>query len=153
MINCLSSFAAFKHRFVRPCLGALVAAAAATALAGCGGGVAVGLDLGYAQVIYETDFDERPNVSVAVSSNTARVGQTVRVIAAASDDFGVEEVIFYSVRESGEAEYISDARRPPYAIDVVIPSSPSGVIYFMARAVDTSGQYRDSALSAVTVLP
>jgi hypothetical protein len=139
----------------------LLALTVALSLGGCGGGVAVGLDLGYAGVYYETGpdpaygggYDQRPNVSVAVSTPRARTGETVRIVAAASDDYGVDAVTFYSVNAAGEGAAITTLRRPPYSVDISMPATADGVVYFTARAIDTAGQYQDSALVPVTLIP
>lgn len=103
--------------------------------------------------VYYEDIDNPPSVSVAVNPATARVGDFVRVVAAATDDWGVRSIEFFEVDASGFSRRLITLRSPPYAIDTVVPSSPQGVVYYMARATDTSGQYRDSRLAAVTLVP
>lgn len=126
-------------------------------LAGCGGGVVVGLDLGYVDVYYEDvqyeNQDRPPAVSLAVNPSVARVGEVVQLVAAATDDRGVRSVSFFEVDADGVSRGLVTLGGPPYTIDTFVPSTSRGVIYYMARATDTSGQYRDSRLSSVTVLP
>ena len=119
---------------------------------GCGGGLAIGLDLGYAGLYYQ-DTDSRPSVSLASSADVARAGDVVRLVAAATDDYSVDNVTFFRVNAQGVAFPLATLRAPPYAIDVVITANADGVVYFMARATDDHGQFDDSALVAVRVLP
>ncbi len=118
----------------------------------CGGGIALGLDLGYAGVYYE-DTDSRPSVSLASSTSSARVGDVVRLVAAATDDYGVDTVSFFRVTSLGDTVPIATLRSPPYTIDVEIPNTSDGGIIFMARAVDNDGQYRDSELVLISIRP
>jgi hypothetical protein len=127
-------------------LGALVLI---TSLAGCGG-----FYVGYDYVDGDPYYgDGRPAVSLAASSTVARTGDVVRLVAAASDDYRVDHVDFYSVDAQGFTTLITTVRQPPYTVDVIVPASSGGVIYFMARAVDDVGQFSDSTIVAVNVLP
>lgn len=121
-------------------------------LAGCGGGVVLGLDLGYVDVYYE-DVDSPPSVSIAANPSVARTGDVVRLVAAASDDWGISSVAFFEVDASGVSRRLVTLGGPPYAVDTFVPATSQGVVYYMARATDTSGQYRDSRLATVTVAP
>jgi Bacterial Ig domain len=123
------------------------------ALAGCGGGLVVGLDLGYGGVYYETDLsdnDNPPSVSIAASASSARVGDAVRLIAAASDDYGVRVVEFFRVDEN-RATLLASVSAPPYQIDTVVPATNASAVFYMARAVDDAGHYRDSTFVTVTI--
>jgi hypothetical protein len=123
-------------------------------LVGCGGGVAVGLDLGYGGVYYEADLsddDRPPSVSIASSTNVARVGDAVRLIAAASDDYRVRAVEFFRVDETS-AILLARVSAPPYQIDTVVPPTNASAVFYMARAIDDVGQYRDSTFVTVTIL-
>ena len=124
-------------------LGALILAAS---LAGCSGGVYLGYE-------YSDYDDQPPSVSLASSSTAARAGEVVRLVAAASDDYYVDRVEFYHVDDQGLGSRITILSSPPYTVDVIVPVSSTGVVYFMARAVDDVGQMRDSSIIAVTVLP
>ncbi len=131
----------------------LLALTLSTGLAGCGGGLAVGLDLGYGGVYYETDLsddDRPPSVSIAASANIARVGDAVRLIAAASDDYGVRAVEFFRVDESS-ATLLARVGAAPYQIDTVVPLTNANAVFYMARAIDDVGQYRDSSFVTVTI--
>src|SRR5690606_5731617 len=68
------------------------ALAAVLALAGCGGGIWVGIG---------DDFDDPPAVSLTASSTQAPAGAGIRLIAAAADDDGIDVVEFYRYDGSG----------------------------------------------------
>ncbi len=131
----------------------LLALTFVSVLAGCGGGVAVGLDLGYGGVYYETPPDGRPAVSLASSATVARRGDPVRLVAAATDDYRVDSVTFFQVTAQGSLSPVTTLRSPPYSIDVVMPNSGESVVYFQARAVDDVGQYSDSSVIAINLIP
>jgi hypothetical protein len=127
---------------------ALAALVLITSLAGCGG-----FYVGYEYVDDPYYGDGRPSVSLAASSTVARSGDVVRLVAAASDDYRVDHVDFYSVDAQGFTTLITTVRQPPFTVDVIVPPSSGGTIYFMARAVDDVGQFSDSTIVAVNVLP
>lgn len=126
-------------------LGALVLTAS---LAGCGG-----FYVGYEYTDGDYYGDAPPAVSLATSSTVARAGDVIRLVAAASDDFRVDHVDFYSVDAQGFGSLITTLRQPPYTVDVIVPPSSGGVIYFSAQAVDDVGQVSNSSLVAVNVVP
>lgn len=130
----------------------LLALTLLTSLTACGGGVAVGLDLGYAGVVYQ-DVDAYPSVSLATSTSVARTGDVVRLVAAATDDHRVDLVEFYVANAQGNFFPLAALRSPPYVLDTVVADGSGGVVYFMARAIDDYGQYTDSALVPVRVVP
>ncbi len=119
-----------------------------TSLVGCGG-ASVGYE--YSDDGYYDDG--RPAVSLVTSSDVARTGDVVRLVAAASDDYAIDHVDFYSVDAQGRGSLITTVRQPPYTVDVIVPASQGGVMYFMATAVDDSGQSSDSSIVAVDVVP
>jgi hypothetical protein len=128
-----------RHRLVS----ASVASAATLLLAACGGSIWLGYD----------DFDdEPPNVSLAASPGSAAPGQSVHLVAAASDDFGVDQVRFFRL-DAGGASSLGVDGAPPFQWDTVVPAGASGSVQFFARATDGAGQERDSAVVAVTVTP
>lgn len=118
-------------------------AAFALALAGCGGSLYIGVG---------GDGDRPPDVSLAVSPTSASAGQVVRLVAAATDDFGVARVEFFRISGAGSIALGSDGS-PPYALDATLPTGATGTVQFFARAVDDAGQSRDSDLVSVSVLP
>ncbi len=135
-----------RFSFAR-CRAALATLSLAALLTGCGG-----VYLGYEYS--DDDYgDAPPAVSMVSSTNVARVGDVVRLVAAASDDYAIDHVDFFSVDAQGVGTLITALRFAPYNVDVIMPSAPGGVVYFMARAVDDVGQFADSPVVAVTVVP
>jgi hypothetical protein len=118
--------------------------AAALALAGCGGGLYVGIG---------DEDDEPPSVSLVADVSQAVPGQVVRLAAAASDDFRIDEVAFYKLESDGSATLIANDGGAPYSVDIVMPNVARGVVvYFFARAYDDVGQRSDSTLVGVVAL-
>lgn len=115
------------------------------ALAGCGGGVS--LNFGY------DGFNDRaPSASLAVSTSSAVRGQTLGLVAAASDDYGVDAVEFYRL-DPGGATLLGVDRSAPYELSTSVPGNAGGSVQFLARAIDGAGQRGDSAVVTVAVLP
>ncbi|MEX8494026.1 Ig-like domain-containing protein [Sphaerotilus sp.] len=128
-----------------PLRGAALALVLSTAvLVGCGGG----LYFGWAGGGYD---DLPPSVSLVTSVTSAKVGDPVRLSAAASDDYAVARVEFYRVESTGTVTRLGTDTFVPYAWDTVQPDSPDGVVRYLARAVDDAGQVTDSAWVSVTV--
>ncbi|MEW6706919.1 MAG: Ig-like domain-containing protein [Pseudomonadota bacterium] len=115
--------------------------AAALALAACGGGVWLGFG----------DRDDPPDVSLAAPPGAAP-GQTVRLAAAASDDFAVDYVAFYRFDDNGNSVYLGRDESAPYDWDAVMPNTSADRVRFLARAVDDVGQWADSETVSVAVL-
>jgi hypothetical protein len=111
-------------------------------LAACGGGVWIGFG----------DSDDPPHVSLVASPSSASTGQTVRLSAAASDDDFVAYVAFYRLDDSGNAVLLGEDRSEPFEWDAAMPSTGAGSVRFVARAVDSIGQWTDSATVSVSVL-
>jgi hypothetical protein len=128
------------HRRARRSAGALLLAAVAWGLAACGGGLYIGVG----------DDDEAPSVSLVASASAAAAGQTVRLAAAASDDFGIEHVSFYRVDPGGTVLLGTDGTGP-YEWDAVMPGTSATSVQFYARAVDGGGQVTQSDPVTVTV--
>jgi Big-like domain-containing protein len=122
-----------------------LAAACLALLAGCGGGVFLGVGIG--------DFgDQPPAVALTSSLSEAPAGATVRLVAAASDDFGVDSVAFYREEAAGPPTLLVSDPRAPYQVDTVIPASPAGTVWrYFARAFDGAGQHSDSPAVEITV--
>ena len=112
-------------------------------LAGCGGGVFIGFG----------DDDDPPDVGLVASSSGASAGQTVRLTAAASDDWGVDFVSFFRIDDNGNAVLLGSDGVAPFLWDATMPSSNASSVQFFARAVDGAGQSTDSAVIAVNLLP
>ncbi|HZE91317.1 MAG TPA: Ig-like domain-containing protein [Rhizobacter sp.] len=118
--------------------------AGALLLSACGGGLYLGFD----------DFDDNPpRVDVAVDPTSAQAGQSVRVIASASDDeSGVDWVYFYRL-DDNLAVRIGDDGRAPYEATMLVPSDGRSSVRVFARAYDFAGNRADSAVVTLTVTP
>jgi hypothetical protein len=119
---------------------AAAAIAAAAILGGCYGGLY--LTLG--------PVDNPPSVSLAASPASAARGETISLIAAASDDYRVAEVAFYRVDAGGNTLLGRDSSAP-YAIDTVIPPGAGSAVSYFARATDDAGQVGESPPVSVVV--
>lgn len=113
----------------------------------------VGLDLGYAGVYYDGTSDHAPAITLTTTEASVRAGDLVRLVAAASDDYGVESVSFYDIAPNGQGHLLRTLYGPPWVLDVQTLASPNGEARFMARATDGQGQFADSRVVSVTVLP
>ena len=134
-----------RSRPITACLHTLWSGAALLALAACGGGL-------YLNYGFGSDGDRAPDVSLAVSPDAASRGQTVQLVAAASDDFGVARVDFYRV-DGAVATLQGSDRSAPYQLNTIVPASAGSSLQFYARATDDAGQSRDSALVSITISP
>ncbi|MBA3592121.1 Ig-like domain-containing protein [Methylibium sp.] len=114
----------------------------ALALAGCGGGFYLGDNF--------DDNDDPPQVVLIVSPDIAEAGGEVRLRASASDDSGIDEVIFFRVDGAVSTRLGSD-ETAPYELDTELPDDATAPVQFFARAIDNDGQSRDSDLFSVTV--
>ena len=124
----------------------LVVATLPPLLASCGGGIYLGYD--------DRDLDDRPpSVSLAASPNSARAGATVTLVAAASDDRGIDSVAFYRLDASGNAVLLGSDGVAPYTWETTLPSNGQSSVSYLARATDSRGQRTDSAAVSVAVLP
>jgi hypothetical protein len=115
------------------------------ALAGCGGGLWIGVG--------DDGFDDPPSVNLAVSPDAARSGDTVRLAAAASDDFAIDHVDFFRLQSDGSALLLGSDSAAPYQLDAAMPITSTSQVQFFARAVDDRDQASDSALVGVTLVP
>jgi hypothetical protein len=130
------------------------------ALAGCGGGVSLGFGSGGVGVGIGVGFDltdgyyddAPPRVSLVASSPVAAVGETIRLAAAASDDWGIDNVAFYLVRDDGSAELLYADGNAPYEIDTSVPPAALGYVRYFAIVTDSAGQRRSSAEVTVTLV-
>jgi hypothetical protein len=122
-----------SHPLVTPrrLVGTLLVAAT-LALAGCGGGVYIGVD---------GTGDSPPSVTLNVSRSSAFVGDRIALDADARDDYAIDHVEFWYDDGSGRntQRMISDFSWP-YAVDTVMPSTPYGGVSYQAIAVDDAGQ-------------
>ena len=120
----------------------LLLSAVVLALAGCGGGVWIGVG----------DDDNPPDVSLVAGADSAAAGQTVRLSAAASDDWGVDYVAFYRLDDNGNAVLLGSDGVGPYQWDATMPDSSATGVRFFARAIDGAGQAAESEIVVVTLL-
>ena len=119
-----------------------LALAAAAAACACGGGMFVAVH----------DGDDEAHVAVAASVGAARAGQTVRLSASASDDFGIARVEFFRIDGDGHSVRLGDDAATPYEWDAVMPVTSAPKVEFFARAVDVFNQVADSTPVSVLVL-
>ena len=125
-----------SHPIVTPrrLVGTLLAAAT-LALAGCGGGVYVGVD---------GTGDSPPTVSLAVSPTTAFANQTVNLAAAATDDYRIDRVEFWYSDGNGGLLRLATDYAAPYTASDAMQVTRSGSTFYMARAYDDAGQVTDT---------
>ncbi len=134
----------WRRVFTMPCATHLVTLAAAAVLVGCGGGVAIGFGGG-------ENFDSSPpSVSIAASSLSVAAGQQVTLIAAASDESGIDAVAFYRL-DPGEQRVLGTLARPPYTLSVTAPSDGRSVMQVFARAIDNVGKRADSQIIDIAI--
>jgi hypothetical protein len=95
------------------------------------------------------DGEEPPSVNLAATVAAAVPGERIGLVAAASDDWRVDEVSFYRVEPNGSATLLERDRSDPYAAETVVPSNAVGTVQFFARARDDAGQEQDSARVSV----
>jgi hypothetical protein len=113
----------------------------AVALGGCGGSLSFG---------YGFDDDDRPSVSLAAAPQEAAAGERIGLVAAASDDYEVREVLFFRIDADGDTLLGRDANAP-YTLETTLPAPAGTTVRYFARAVDDAGQEADSQEVAVTV--
>lgn len=102
-------------------------------LTGCGGGTSDG-----------------PTVTLAVTPTSAAAGATVTLIAVASSDVGMSAVRFYRVDASANT-LLGTLNASPYQFTTTIPTTASGSVSYVARAVDADANTTDSDTATVTV--
>jgi hypothetical protein len=139
------------QRLCPPRRRSVLAGLALAVLAGCGGGIYLEWEHGW--IGWEDDWDRHaPDVSLVVSPTSAPAGATVTLSAAASDDQGIDEVIFF--RRSGSSNVLlGSVGRSPYTWTTTLPLDASGSVGYFARAVDVVNRRTDSATVSVTITP
>ena len=125
-------------RMIRRC--AFIAFAVAALLAGC----YIGTDLAFGP------DDDPPSVNLAASPATASRGETIGLVAAASDDYRVTEVEFFRLDFGGNT-FLGRDSSAPYALDTVVPAGAGVEVRYVARAIDDAGQMGESQTVAVAV--
>lgn len=117
--------------------------AATLLLAGCGGSLYIGWG----------DWDDGgPSVSITTAQTSVVAGGVLYVVAAASDDSGIDEVAFYRVDGSVDTRLGSDGS-PPYEWNVPVPADGRTSVTVFARARDGAGNTADSNRLTVPVTP
>lgn len=112
------------------------------ALVACGGGVYFGFG----------DFDDSlPAVSITTAATSVSPGQSVRFVAAASDESGIDHVTFYRVDAAGSVEVGRDAEAP-YEVLVTAPLDGRTSLAVFARATDNTGNRADSVIVSVPIV-
>jgi hypothetical protein len=131
------------HATVRPLPRALAAllVAATLVLSGCGGGISVGVGIGYDGYDDGGYGDSAPTVSLGLSTLSAGAGTTVRLTAQPYDDYAVTQVDFDLAYPDGRVVALGGVRAAPWQLDVVLPAGTGGhVLNLRARAWDDAGQ-------------
>ncbi len=110
-------------------------------LVACGGGVYL-------------DYwdDDPPDVSLAASSTSALAGGSVRLVAAAADRDGIDQVRFYRY-DGSTAVRIGTDDRAPYEWDLLVPADGRTSVIVFARAIDDFGNYNDSNAVTISITP
>jgi len=118
----------------------------AVALAGCGGGFSLYID--------GSDFDEYwpPSVSLAAAQTTVLAGDSVRLVAAASDESGIDSVAFYRL-DGGTAVLLGSDGSAPYEWFAVAPTDGRTALVVFARATDNAGNRADSDTVSIAISP
>jgi hypothetical protein len=107
----------------------VVIASTAALAAACGVGVSLGIGPG----------DDPPSVSLAAAPSEAAPGERIGLVAAASDDYTVREVLFYRIDPGGDRLIGRDSSEP-YALETTLPTDAGSSVRYFARAVDDAGQ-------------
>lgn len=131
-------------RFVlRPLLVVSLAAPLLAGLAACGGGLFIGIG--------DDDFGP-PSVSLAAAVSTVQAGSTLRVVAAAADENGIDEVAFYRI-DGNVAVRLGGDGSSPYEWQVEVPDDGRTTLRLFARATDGFGDRADSDELVLAVTP
>ncbi len=121
-------------------------ALAAAVLAGCGGGISFGIGIG-------DGFDDfPPSVSIATPVTSIQAGQMLTLVAAASDESGIDDVAFYRV-DGGTFTALGSDGSTPYEWTTVVPTDGRTTLTVFARARDNAGNTADSQAITIAVTP
>jgi hypothetical protein len=118
----------------------LLTIACAATLTACGVGVSLGIG----------PDDDPPSISLAASPAEAAPGERIGLVAAASDDYVVREVLFFRVDPDGDRLIGRDSSEP-YALETSLPTDTGSEVRYFARAFDDAGQEADSREVTVSV--
>lgn len=122
----------------------LFALTLAVPLAACGGGFSLYIDGGYEYA--------PPSVSLAAAQTTVVAGQSVRLVAAASDESGIESVAFYRL-DGGTAVLLGGDGSEPFEWSAVAPADGRNTLVVFARATDGAGNRADSDTVSIAISP
>lgn len=116
-------------------------------LCACGGGLYVGVGV-------STDDDDNapPVVSLVASQNSARAGDLLKLVVAAADASGIDEVAFYRL-DAGVPTLLGTDVASPFEWQEVVPFVDGSTLSYFVRATDRSGQRGDSNTVTVSVSP
>jgi Bacterial Ig domain len=126
--------------------GVLVGAAAAllvAVLAGCGGGLQLGIG---------TSSNDPPTVALVAGAASGVRGNALVLFADASDDDAVARVVFFRVNEDDSSTDVGSDSSRPYSLEVTLPVAatfPGTSVRYFARAVDSDDETTDSATVSV----
>jgi len=116
----------------------------ALVLAGCGGGVFIGVG--------DRFDDSPPSVSLATGSTRASPGQAVQFVAAASDESGIAQVDLLRL-DGSSAVFVAADPAAPYEFTIAAPTDGRATLVVFARATDHEGNTADSVAVTVTIGP
>ena len=122
----------------------MITLSAAAALAACGGGFSLYID--------GSDFGEYrlPSVGLAAAQTTVVAGQSVRLVAAASDESGIDSVAFYRL-DGGTAVLLGGDSSEPYEWFATAPTDGRTTLVVFARATDNAGNRADSDIVSIAI--
>ena len=116
---------------------------ASVLLAACGGGIYLEFD----------DYDDLPPVvELAASTLSAFAGDSVRLVAAAADENGIDHVSFYRY-DGNTAVRLGSDRSAPYDWQLLVPADGRTSVIVFAHAVDNAGNATDSNLVSISITP
>jgi len=113
-------------------------------VAACGGGIFIGFGGGI--------DDGPPSVSLAAGQTSVPAGATLRVVAAAADENGIDDVAFYRL-DGNDAVRLGSDGSEPYEWQVPVPTDGRSTLQLFARATDGFGNRADSNVLTLTVTP
>ena len=117
-------------------------------LHGCGGGIWLGFGDGFGD-----GFDDfSPTVTLASAVTSVQAGQTLRLVAAAADENGIESVAFHRIEGAGSVLLGRDFS-VPYELVVTAPADGRTSMSVFARATDNQGRQADSAVVTIAITP
>ena len=120
-----------------------LAVLASVLMAACGGGIYLEFD----------DYDDLPPVvELAASSLSAFAGDSVRLVAAAADENGIDRVSFYRYDGNTAVRLGSDGFSP-YDWQLLVPADGRSSVIVFARAFDNAGNATDSNLVTISITP